>query len=195
MIPIRFGSSAPFAGLGHKRDNRKPHSWRLNGLGPQPGNAGVLCVHSVRGRPLRPRFWTIRTHRTIWPPRSTRSKTSSLVSGAATSSAWGGDARGAPAVAARRPVNAAQVQPDDERPGKARPVRASEYWHGPGSRPGHRPGFPGHRPGIPRARRAHPEREPGHTSLQIKPAGAWPRSSDAGHARHGKEARWPQSLT
>jgi len=65
----------------------------------------------------------------------------------------------------------------------------------PGSRPGHRPGFPGHRPGIPRARRAHTEREPGHTSLQIKSAGAWPRSSDAGHARHGKEARWPQSLT
>jgi hypothetical protein len=36
------------------------------GPGPQPGAAGVLCVHCVPDRPLRPRFWTIWTHRTIW---------------------------------------------------------------------------------------------------------------------------------
>src|SRR5262245_42065516 len=36
------------------------------GPGPQPGLASVLCVHCVPDRPLRPRFWTIWTHRTIW---------------------------------------------------------------------------------------------------------------------------------
>jgi hypothetical protein len=43
---------------------RRHEHRRLDGSGPQPGASGVLCVHSVPDRPLRPRFWTIWTHRT-----------------------------------------------------------------------------------------------------------------------------------
>jgi len=50
-------------------------------------------------------------------------------------------------------------------------------------------------PGLLRAQRARPERDPGHTSLQIKPAGARPRGPDAGQARHGKDAPCPPSLS
>jgi hypothetical protein len=58
---------------------------------------------------------------------------------------------------------------------------------GPAADQGTGPGFPVKVPGILRAQRARPARHPGHTNLQIKPAGAWPRGSDAGHARHRKK--------
>ena len=46
-------------------------------------------------------------------------------------------------------------------------------------------------PGILRAQRVRPERDPGCTSLQIKPAGACPAASAT--PRHGKDAPCPVS--
>jgi hypothetical protein len=36
------------------------------GPGRSPGSSGVRCVQGTPDRPYRPRFWTIRTHRTEW---------------------------------------------------------------------------------------------------------------------------------
>jgi len=60
--------------------------------------------------------------------------------------------------------------------------------------PGTVPDPPVHMPGILRARRGRPERDLGHTSLQIKPAGAWPHGADAGHARR-REGRPMPAVT
>jgi hypothetical protein len=64
-------------------------------------------------------------------------------------------------------------------------------WRGPGRRPGHRSGIPVHVPGTVRAPRARPERDPGHTSLQIKPAGAWPAARAQAISRHPPTGRKP----